>query len=80
MPATLMAAKFTRTGGILSSIDYYDLNAAAFVEQTLNVDMSESYRKFLSQISEKKQFPRVPIFVICFCGSRPGAKYLTPET
>lgn len=47
MPATLMAAKLTRTGGILSSIDYYDHNAAAFVEQTLNVDMSESYRKFL---------------------------------
>jgi SAM-dependent methyltransferase len=47
MSATLMAAKFTRTGGILSTIDYYDNNAAAFVGQTLNVDMSESYRKFL---------------------------------
>ena len=42
-----MAAKFTRTGGILSSSDYYDHNASAFVEQTLNVDMSESYGKFL---------------------------------
>ena len=32
----------------MTSNDYYDLNAAAFVEQTLNVDMSESYRKFLA--------------------------------
>jgi SAM-dependent methyltransferase len=47
MPATLMAAKFTRTGGILNSVDYYDHNAAVFVEQTLNVDMSGSYGKFL---------------------------------
>ena len=46
MPVTLVAAKFTRAGGILSSINYYDQNAAVFVQQTLHVDMSESYRKF----------------------------------
>lgn len=34
------------------SIDYYDDHAAAYVEQTLNVDMSTLYARFLPRIPE----------------------------
>jgi 2-polyprenyl-3-methyl-5-hydroxy-6-metoxy-1,4-benzoquinol methylase len=45
------------------STRYYDLNAPSFTENTLHVDMSDLYRRFLSFLTERAYI------LYCGCGS-----------
>ena len=36
-----------------NTIDYYNQNAAAFIENTVNVDMTALYQRFLALVPER---------------------------